>query len=456
MTIDALRQNILRMKEIIREMYVFSNQSNIIKNLEVTSKVVINTREKKLLNDAISSLIAQLKILNKSLPDLVDSIGFYKKLKGSEASPEIHKIETAEVKKDLVQIKYRPSVNKEKVEITISEMDRKEFLENLSKSNLSINQLKNKFSVERPIATFGKPNFYAKISNRFFRNISTKLLMKGYLESLNKDLRKMNSPFVVGTYASMILFTMLLATIFSVFLILFLLFYKITLDGLVPVEESFFLRFYRIFWIILAVPIGTGLLMYIYPKSEGKNIGAKIDQELPFIAIHMSAIATSGIEPTTIFEIIIKSEEYKNTRLEFRKLLNLINFQGFDLVTALQKVAGSGPSAKLRELLDGLATTITSGGDMHEFLDKHAEGLLFDYRLERERYTKTAETLMDIYISISIAAPMILLMLFIIMGSTGMYFLGLTTDVMAVLIILSLIFLNVIFLLFLRLKQPTF
>ena len=93
---------------------------------------------------------------------------------------------------------------------------------------------------------------------------------------------------------------------------------------------------------------------------------------------------------------------------------------------------------------------------MHEFLDKHAEGLLFDYRLERERYTKTAETLMDIYISISIAAPMILLMLFIIMGSTGMYFLGLTTDVMAVLIILSLIFLNVIFLLFLRLKQPTF
>src|SRR3989344_6685078 len=307
MTIDALRQNILRMKEIIREMYVFSNQSNIIKNLEVTSKVVINTREKKLLNDAISSLIAQLKILNKSLPDLVDSIGFYKKLKGSEASPEIHKIETAEVKKDLVQIKYRPSVNKEKVEITISEMDRKEFLENLSKSNLSINQLKNKFSVERPIATFGKPNFYAKISNRFFRNISTKLLMKGYLESLNKDLRKMNSPFVVGTYASMILFTMLLATIFSVFLILFLLFYKITLDGLVPVEESFFLRFYRIFWIILAVPIGTGLLMYIYPKSEGKNIGAKIDQELPFIAIHMSAIATSGIEPTTIFEIIIKS-----------------------------------------------------------------------------------------------------------------------------------------------------
>lgn len=453
MSVDALRQNMLRMKEIIREMYVFTNQLNVIKNLEVTSKVVINTREKKLLNDAVNSLMVQLRILNKSIPELIGDVVFYKNLTVSEETPEVHK---TEAKKELVQIKYRPSVDKEKIEITISERDRKEFLENLSKSNLTINQLKNKFSVERPIASFGKPNFYAKISNQFFRNTSNKLLMKGYLEPLNKDLRRMNSPFVVGTYSSMILFTMMLSAIFSIFFMTFLLFYKISLDGITPVDGSLLLRFFNVFWVVLAIPIVTGMLMYFYPKSEGKNIGAKIDQELPFVAIHMSAIATSGIEPTTIFQIIIKSEEYKHTRLEFRKLLNLINFQGYDLVTALKRVAGSSPSLKLRELLDGLATAITSGGDLHEFLDKHAEGLLFDYRLERERYTKTAETLMDIYISISIAAPMVLLMLFIIMGSTGMYFLGLTTDIMAVLIILSLIILNVGFLLFLKLKQPAF
>ncbi|MDD5191966.1 MAG: type II secretion system F family protein [Candidatus Nanoarchaeia archaeon] len=453
MSTDALRQNMLRMKEIIREMYVFTNQLNLIKNLEATSKIVINLREKKLLNDAIDSLMVQLKILNKSIPELIGDVMFYKKLTVSEGIPEVHK---TEAKKELVQIKYRPSINKEKVEITISEKDRREFLENLSKSNLTINQLKNKFSVERPIASFGKPSFYAKTSNKFFRNTSNKLLMKGYLEPLNKDLRRMNSPFVVGTYASMILFTMMLAAIFSILLMVFLLFYKISLGGITPIDEPLLLRFFNIFWVVLAIPIGTGMFMYFYPKSEGRNISAKIDQELPFVAIHMSAIATSGIEPTTIFEIIIKSEEYKNTRLEFRKLLNLINFQGYDLVTALKRVAGSSPSSKLRELLDGLATTITSGGDLHEFLDKHAEGLLFDYRLERERYTKTAETLMDIYISISIAAPMILLMLFIIMGSTGMFFLGLTTEIMAVLIILCLVILNVGFLLFLRLKQPIF
>jgi len=63
---------------------------------------------------------------------------------------------------------------------------------------------------------------------------------------------------------------------------------------------------------------------------------------------------------------------------------------------------------------------------------------------------------MDIYISIVIAAPMILLMLFVIMASTGMNFMGLTPGVMSVLIILILIILNVMFLVFLRLKQPIF
>lgn len=454
MTIDALKQNMARMKEIIREMYVFANQLNIIRNLEIKSQAIINNREKKLLNDVINSLIIQLKILDKSIPALLENLAFYKQLNAPEEIPETSKIA---VKKELVQIKYKPSVDKEKIEITISERDRKEFLENLSKSNLTINQLKNKFSVEKPIATFGKPHFYARISNQLFRNTANKLLLKGYLEPLNKDLRMMNSQFVVGTYASMILFTMVLAAIFSLFLLVFLLFYNISLsNGISYVEDPVLLRFFKVFWVVLAIPIGTGMLMYFYPKSEGKNIGAKIDQELPFIAIHMSAIATSGIEPVRIFEIIIKGEEYQNTRLEFKKLLNLINFQGYDLVTSLKKVASSSPSTKLRDLLDGLATTITSGGDMHDFLDKHAESLLFDYRLDREKYTRTAETLMDIYISISIAAPMILLMLFIIMGSTGMYFLGLTTNIMAVLIILCVVVLNLGFLLFLRMKQPTF
>jgi uncharacterized BrkB/YihY/UPF0761 family membrane protein len=83
--------------------------------------------------------------------------------------------------------------------------------------------------------------------------------------------------------------------------------------------------------------------------------------------------------------------------------------------------------------------------------------MLFDYRLERERYTKISETFMDIYISVAIAAPMIFLMIFIVIGSTGLTggILDLGTKTLSFLLILIIIILNLLFLAFLRLKQPT-
>ena len=87
---------------------------------------------------------------------------------------------------------------------------------------------------------------------------------------------------------------------------------------------------------------------------------------------------------------------------------------------------------------------------------ENSERLLFDYKLEREKYTKTAETFMNIYISIVIAAPMIFLMLFVIIGGTGLLssFIGISVDVLGILIILLIVLLNLGFLLYLKFKQP--
>ncbi len=459
MPYESLKQNLKQIKEIVREMYVFTNQLDMIKNLETGGEISINTREKSLLNNAINSLTAQLKILNNSIPQLVESIGFYKKLDtGQKGEPVKAKTPSTTPQKKLIQVKYKPKPEEEKISLTINDKDRLVFLENLSRSNLSIGHLKKKYAVEKPISTFGKPNFYAKLSNRFFRDFSNKFIAKGHFKPLNKNLRKMNSPFVVGTYVSMIFFTILISFIASLFLFILLLFFKVGLafPFLELAKENILVRFFKVFWVVLVIPALSGLFMYFYPLSEGKNLGSKIEQELPFVTIHMSAIATSGIEPLSIFKIILKSKEYKYSNIEFRKLMNLVNFHGLDLITALQKTANSCPSAKLKELLNGFATTMSSGGSLHVFLDKHADTLLFDYRLGREKYTKSSETFMDIYISVAIAAPMILLMLFVIMGSTGTLttFMGLSTEILSFLIILMISLLNLIFLVFLKLKQP--
>jgi Flp pilus assembly protein TadB len=454
MTLESLKNNLDQIKEITRELYVFTNQLNIIKNLEISSKVVINVKEKRLLINSITALTNQLNILNNSIPGLLEKIGFYKKFEGDKGALTNSPIQ----QERFIQVKYRPNPEKEKVSLTIDNADKSNFIKNLSVGSLSINKLKSKFSVEKPAVVFGKANKYAKLSNHFFRDLSNKLLAKGHFKPLNKNLRKMNSPFIIGTYVSMMFFTIFISFFASILLSLFLLFFNVGLafPFFSIVETSLLIRFVQVFWIIFAIPLTIGLFMYLYPGSEAKNLGKKIDQELPFVAIHVSAIATSGVEPLSIFKIILQSKEYKYTNMEFKKLMNLINFHGKDLVTALKKIARASSSQKLRGLLDGLSTTITSGGNLHSFLDKHAESLLFDYRLEREKYTKVSETFMDIYISIVIAAPMIMLMLFVIMASTGALtnFLGLSVQMLGFLIILAIIVLNIGFLVFLQMKQP--
>lgn len=447
MNIEILKKNLEQMKSITRELYVFMHQLTVIEKLEASGSAVVNLKEKKLLNDAVVSLRNQLKILNNSIPQLMT---------------DNHNIGTghgAQAQNNLVQIKYSPVPGRDKVTLVISEEDKKDFLSNLSKSNLSINQLKKKYSSQITVPEFGKPNSYAKLSNHFFRDFSTKLIEKGYFKTLNVDLRKINSPFVLSTYVSMMLLSSIIGLIVALFVYILLLFVNVSMTFPffnLPIDDPIYLRALRYIWVIIALPALVGLLFYFSPTTERKSLGSKMNQELPFVAIHMSAIATSGVEPLSIFKIILKSPEYKYTNIEIRKLVNHINFHGYDLVSALKLTAKSSPSVKLRGLLDGLATALTSGGNLHNFLDKHADTLMFDYKIEREKYTKASETFMDIYISICIAAPMILLMLFVIMGSTGTIssFLGLSVKAVGMLIILAIVVLNALFLVFLNMKQP--
>ena len=194
--------------------------------------------------------------------------------------------------------------------------------------------------------------------------------------------------------------------------------------------------------------------MYIYPSLERKSSEHKIDQELPFAAIHMAAISGSMIEPSRIFKILITTEEYGAIRKEFTKLINEINVYGYDLVSALRNSAYNSASKKLGELFNGVATTISSGGNLPNFFEKRAQSLLFDYRLEREKYTRTAETFMDIYITVVIAAPMIFMLLLMMIKISGLG-IGISGQMITLLMILGVVGINILFLTFLHLKQPT-
>ena len=432
--INQLKENIENEIAMVRELYMF------IERAEYASP-----SEERIFIGMINSLKRRIKILNDSLPEMINSLSLTKKLPYSGDVSEAHD-------------KIKPIKIDSRTGFVIKEKDKEEFLKELNISRNLLKKLKKAKLIEKTeFKGYKKPSIYARISNKFFLGVAETWIRRDKFKSLSFDLRRSNIKILTTTYISMMFFSVFLSIFLGFFLLVFLLFFNVGLDlpFVRPYDGSYGKRFLNAFWVIFAVPILTALSFYFFPGAEKRSLEKKINQELPFMVIHMASISGSGIEPSEIFRIIGLSREYKYVRGEIRKIINQINIYGYDITNALRNVAMATPSTKLSELLNGMSVTITSGGDIKTFFEKRAESLLLQYRLEREKFSKTAETFMDIYISIVIAAPMILLMLLVMMSVSGLQT-GFSINQMTIAIIGIVAIVNIVFLTFLHLNEPEY
>jgi hypothetical protein len=436
-----LKTLIIKEKKIINEIISLSSSLSSVeqedKNL-VNSQLITLKRVLRKTIDGISNSLDDMTII-RSLPRVSTGIS-----RESEKIQVTTPFTTKPVIPEYVDTIRKVEKTRHKIlNVDLTELERKT-LKRLKKSRVEKLKVKTK-----------KPSRYISFANKIFGKYSLKLSKKHLFINLKRDLIKANLQFVPTSYISILLLTTLITLVFGFLVFIFLLFFSVGIDFpiITMVKESFMARFLKVFWVIIALPLITFIGVYFYPAAEKNYMENKINQEIPFATIHMSAISQSMIEPSKIFSIIISTGEYPFLQREFTKIINQVNVYGYDLVTALRNVAFYNPSQKLSDLLNGLATTINSGGRLPEFFDKRAQSLLFDYRVEREKYTKTSETFMDIYISLVIAAPMILMLLLIMMRISGLG-VPISTSMITLLMIFGVATINALFLIFLQLKQP--
>lgn len=457
--IDELKRNVNTEIEILREISAYLNRRTLVSENEV-----------KLIDGAILSLQNTMKVINGSIPTLLEQISATPRLPVSTLSsrPAENKREGPGGKLEPVTITVESTKTPlEKVtyqrfdsrfQVVLPSKDREKFLRELKISENLVKRFKKSESesVEK-YEEFKAARGYLKYSNRFFFDTSRKLVKKGYFKQLSVELRRANIDILFESFVAMVFFSTFIALILGVFVYIFFIFFTFNAST-IPLKlftGNYLLRAGQLLWIPFAIGAATFGFLYYYPSNERSSLAKKIDQELPFAVIHMSAISGSGIEPSQIFKIIGMSKEYPFLRREFRKVLNQINIYGYDLVTALNNTSKSTPSEKLAEVFAGLSTTITSGASLTEYFSKRAETLLANYALEREKYTKLAETFMDIYISVVIAAPMIFLLLLIIMSIAGVS-VGFGPSQLGLIIVGAVSLLNLFFIGFLHMKQPAY
>jgi len=284
----------------------------------------------------------------------------------------------------------------------------------------------------------------------YFKKLATKTFGKTadkyskHFKHLKFSLVSADAKVLFRTYLSILFFltsfvfilTFIINLDFSLYLQLSI---PLTLIGLVTVP-SFFASL-------------TFLIIYTYPSSIAKRRKSDIEKNLPFAINHMAAVAESGAPPSTIFKVLSRFKEYGEISKDAERLVRNIEFFGLDETAALREIITKTPSSSFRNLLQGILTTIQTGGSLKRFLREELEKTMFEYRIKRERYIQQLSLYGDFYTALLIAAPLVFIIILTVLSVLGGTLFGLTMEELINLGMIVLVILNIIFLSFIHSTQ---
>lgn len=291
-----------------------------------------------------------------------------------------------------------------------------------------------------------KSSPFGNFANSLFENYSIRI-SKAYpkfYSTLSHNLRAGDIKILSKTYISIVIVSSLAFLMLAFFVSFLLLPFSIILK----VAGAFFISIFS--------AAAAAAFFYFYPSIVANSRKRHIKDDLPFVILHMAAVAGSGAQPISMFNLILGSGEYKGLEGEIKKIVNYVNLFGYNLTTALRAVSFTTPSNDFKDLLNGLITTIESGGDLKAFLNAKADETMTNYKLDRKRYVETLSTYSDVYTGILIAAPLLFFITLAIIRMFGTELMSVSISTIASIGTYGLIpLLNVGFILFLNFVQPS-
>ncbi len=239
----------------------------------------------------------------------------------------------------------------------------------------------------------------------------------GYFDSLKEDLRKAEMAPPLREYLSVLVTASLIA--FITVIVVGSLFITFLIPS--PVYS------YTLSIILSLVAAGaTFFLGTTYPSLKSKGIQKEIEKGLPFATFYMATIASSGVGPLEVFKVLSLREG--KIGKEARKIYNNVTNLGANLTVAMQKTAQKTPSPGFADLLWGMTSVITSGGDLEAYLKSKTATLMSKYRRDLGDYAKAITLYTEIYITLIIVGSLFsIIMISIISPMTGMSTLFLQT-----------------------------
>jgi len=255
------------------------------------------------------------------------------------------------------------------------------------------------------------PTIADKYKTLCYRLLGKRLTKNQRFERISESLKMANVKYTAGVYLSVIIVTGLLATLLSIlfFTILFYVFLN-TPNWL--------------YFVLILTGMTGGISFAFLPMVIRSRISSRktqIDHELSYTLSELSILASTGLTPIKIIRHMAERGGTSAMNNEFKKMVNKIDVEGKDIITAISETAKETPSTVFREALWDLSNMIHEGGDLDEYLRQKADSTLQLKRDIQKEFIEKLSTYSEMYISLVLISVLfigIAAFLIDVMGST--------------------------------------
>jgi flagellar protein FlaJ len=167
---------------------------------------------------------------------------------------------------------------------------------------------------------------------------------------------------------------------------------------------------------LVLFPLFVLLFFYVYPSYVADNRKRNIDAKLPYAVPYMSAMAGAGVPPDIIFNSLARSPLYGEITEEAKNITRDVNLFGYDIITAISRYSVNSPSRKWGELLQGMVTTIRSGGDMKLFLHNEANTIMVEFKRIMKEFTENLGLFAEAYITVPVFGMIFIIIILTVLG----------------------------------------
>ena len=169
---------------------------------------------------------------------------------------------------------------------------------------------------------------------------------------------------------------------------------------------------------VFGVTVGGAL--YVYPSSVADSRAKRINMELPHAIVYMYAMSYGGTNMINIIRSLADEEEtYGEVSKELNYIVRDTEHFGSEFQTSVRKLYEITPSQHMKTFLDDLLGVIDSGGDVTVFLEAQGEKYLREAEDEQEESLETLSIVSEMYLTLFLVAPILLIVMLLTIGITG-------------------------------------